>query len=250
MVIAWPTFAQETKAEKTEAKKLQEEIDHGEVVETTESKLAERLNTATPQERAGFALYKLNEAIPNFDNWVRGTERFKRTVFRQRSTLVKQETARLKNLFQNYDIKNDPIILDLPIRLRVSPSQDNNFSLAFKFAKNIKGDHSYVAQTFSNEDLAIIFHKPEILNTIAFTAEEFHENVRKYWYEDTNYSATLSLELIPLTADIEDKMDIEKTPHWTLFAEIKNAEITYYDRFIRENITLWAHNTENNIENE
>lgn len=216
------------------------------IIETTDTKIAERKNIVTPDELAGFALFKLNNQTPNYANWVRGTERFQKTVFSQRNIIIEQESARLKTLFDSYEVANTPIPIELPIRLRLSETPSNDYALSFKYKNTQNGDHSFITEKFSNEDLAILFTDPDILGKISFSNSEYEEKIKQYWFANTNYSGILNLELIPVAANTENTMEINEKPHWMMSARIKSAKITFFDRLKNENVPVWVYNPQNN----
>ncbi len=214
------------------------------VKETTQALRAKRLNQADPAEKATFAFYKLGHATPNFDTWVRNTKRFKTTPFAHRINTLKYETNRLKTLFQNYNIQSEPIEIKLPIRIFVTQDGEN-YTLKFTIKPPAQGTTEYNIQSFGKETLAIIYSNTAILENIHFNTQEYLSNIKQYWFEDIKYDAELALTLRPISADHENKIQLQQKQHWLMATRIEDAKINFFDRFEQENKALWRQKAQN-----
>ena len=78
---------------------------------TAPSSYAQSRSKAFSPEEVAIAYYKSGDVVPNFEKWIKDRDPYKHTAWAKRVKVYEEELARLALAYQQYDPKNDFIIV-------------------------------------------------------------------------------------------------------------------------------------------
>lgn len=190
-------------------------------------------------DKAIFAFFKLASLTPDYDQWIRNSEKYITSA--EDPTLQRDiyeiESLRLKWGFGTYNPEQDFIKIRTPVKLALNTARKPQ--LAFIFPGNISGSVPYFPFPYGNEAVALIVGDLENFMRIDLSPEEF-EKISSLIAPGQAYDAQLSLRVRPVSADGATPLKLDGMDQWLLMGETGYLEILYAPQGQSET-ALWAY---------
>ena len=193
------------------------------------------------EEKAVFAYLKLTEQEPDFENWIKNTQRYQEARKAEKDKLFESEKKRLDWGFATHDPKKDLVTFRSPIRLTTYTDENGKRVVNTRFVNNTQNEESYFPIQYGPEPIAFIIQDLEKYRNITLQPEEI-KKIKEYFYDSAPYEAIMEIRVRPLSADNKDKLFVDYKEQWLMLGDIAYIKIDYYDEFKLQHINVWDSN--------
>ncbi len=193
---------------------------------------------STPTEQIALAFYKMGNAAPNWDSWIKTRPPYSITPWARREKIYNQEKVRLKRSYQRFNPERHFIIVHTKVKLKPtvvqasSKDEKDAYKLPITFVS--APEASYFPYDFLDSRFILIpYHMQKIMN----------DDIEKHEYDFLRkLGVTPSKEFI-MTAELRaDKANIDKPlmidglEQWALYTDIVSLSIWNEDGLL-----LWEY---------
>ncbi len=194
---------------------------------------AKPLAKLSPEYLAGFAFFKFAKATPDFEAWIKASNRYKSATPRERVIMLRSEAPMLAGYFNAYMPKENPI----EIKARVKYSTPNTKAAEKMLAetgtitigmKIIGQKEDFFPIQVGDMWIAMIPGNLDEMMTLHFDKEEYETFKRQTaggGLTGNGVEAIVQLVLLPTSADIKQPMQIEGFNLWMLGVRIIDLEL-------------------------
>lgn len=185
---------------------------------------AAEIPASTP-EQVAIAFFKTDGLTPNFEQWARNNDSFKRVAPTRVAKYIDGEKQRFSKIWHNYNPEEDFIVVktrvDLNISARTPKDMPQEYWLNIQF---IEGDASYFPIVFQDYNFAIIPQKMETLLLQPLRREQY-DILHQQLGAATQGYADLYVQLKPARAHTNQPFVIDGQERWVLLCDVIGMEI-------------------------
>ena len=197
--------------------------------------------TVSDAEKAVFAYLKLTDQEPNFEAWIKNSQKYLDATKARKVKILEEDRERLDWGFGTFDVTKDFITIKAPIRLTTTLREDGTRMVYTRFVDDRHNETPYFPFSFGKDSIAFIIQGLESYAAIALKPEEIPK-IKQYFYNSAPYEAEMEMRIRPISADAEKKLLIDYKDQWLMLGDIAYLKINYYDEFKLQNINVWDYN--------
>lgn len=193
----------------------------------------EPMNKLSPEYNAGFAFFKYAKATPNYELWVKSSERYKNATPRERVIMLRSEVPMLEGYFNAYAPQENPIDVKVRVKFKAPSTKAVNTMLTEQGfvtipMKIIGQKEDFFPIQVADMWIAMIPGNMEEVLTLIFEKDEYETFVRQAagtTLLGTNAEAMLHLSLLPTGADTKNPMQVDGFNLWMLGVRLIDMEL-------------------------
>ncbi len=195
----------------------------------------------TEDEKAIIAYLKLTDKKPDYDAWIKNTEKYKGASQYAQANILKEEKERLEWGFTSYNTEEELITIKAKIRISTALVADNKRVIYTRFVDDRHNETPYFPYIYGVDSIAFIIQELENFQTLNVKPKEV-PLVKQYLHDSTPYEAEIEMRIKPISADKKAKLLVDYKEQWLMLGEIAYLKINYYDTYKLQNINLWDYN--------
>lgn len=182
-------------------------------------------------EKVGLAFYKMSGAKPDFRNWVKKSDAYKKAVPTERVNLLRSETARLERGMTTYHPDEDLINFSIDVTVRRLPDADadpNNVRHALQVVFSDTRDN-YIPVEGGDVWVAMVVKDMEKYGFRVFSTPELTSALQKlgtvHMAKVQNIPAHVKMTLRPLSVSAKTPVQVEDIDLWPMLAEVASFSL-------------------------
>ena len=197
--------------------------------------------TVSEEEKAVFAYLRLTDQEPDYDAWIKNTEKYQDARTQRRKQILEEEKERLDWGFGTYNARESLITIKAKIRLSTTVKEDGRRMLYTRFDDERHNETPYFPFKYGKDSIAFIIQDLETYRAIELEPEEIPK-IKEYFYDSAPYEAEMEMRIRPLSADSNEKLFVDYKDQWLMLGDIAYLRINYYDEFKLEDMNVWDYN--------
>ncbi len=196
---------------------------------------AQKSQRAATSEQVALAFYRMGNAVPNWENWIKSTAPYNLTPWAHREKIFKQEQLRLQNAYAKFNPERHFLIVHTKVMMQPNKKIDEDgkesYHLPIKFKSAPEAE--FFPYDFLTDRIIIVPYKLKgIMN------DEIEKNEYDFLIKNnaSGKEFTMVAQLRADEANIEKPLVINKVNNWALYTDIVSMSIWNND-----GILLWEH---------
>lgn len=165
----------------------------------------------------------------NADAAIRQTEIFRKATGEEQNRMIASEKIPLETEFTNIDPKKQVIVIRSSVNLKTSLAPNSRLQASFTTPPR-PASSIYFPYNWGGLNIALIPDRLEPFLDIPLKPSEATSAISKI----TGGTATIVIEMLPLSADARSQMTLDGVPQWLLMTRI--VAVSYYNETMQ---TIW-----------
>lgn len=208
----------------------------------------EEIASVTGEEKAVFAYFKLGKKAPDYEKWIKTLPSYMGAPESKKIQALIKESLRLDAGFANYSLDNDPLVITLDIRAKITSPDENGksffiseFSNEFSSIDLENGQIPSFNFPYAEEKVVLVIFELTKLGTMPLTEKQLKSIMDKTDEVDSFFPARLTLHIRPSEADHENAViSDEGVPLWLMSGNIAYMRCSFDDlRTGQDDKHLW-----------
>lgn len=186
----------------------------------------------TDAEKVGFAFYQLVNAEPDFQAWIKNSDKYKEASPVEKNQMLNEDETRLRNAFYHYIPDQDLIEINFTGVFHASNYFGRGQSEGVTTNVQILFDdipQKFVPFQVGEMWIAVVPQDIEKLTKQNLNAEEYSEIGKKIGFDKRVFAlkenVNIKMRLRPLSADAKEPVILQELPMWLMLAEIASFEV-------------------------
>lgn len=198
-------------------------------------------------EKVGFAFHKLGRFDPDFEAWIRNSDRYDGATMRGKAALLQDDYYRLEAGYINFLPDVDLISLNMEAHVEASNffqrSQMDDDTVTSIKINLLDLPENYFPFQVGEYWIAVVIKDFEKVTNMSFKKDEYRQFVEKFKLAQNAYQlkqkVTIDLKLRPVSVDTTEPIMLDGFEMWLMLAEIADMQLWRDVNGTRE--YLWHH---------
>lgn len=194
---------------------------------------AQKKESYSDLERAGFAFHKMSGFKPDFKTWILQSEQYNKATPVKKVELLQSDLYRLQNGYYNYMPDTDLITLTLPLLMEIPTMEDVEGTGSYaRVHINFKDlPENYLPMKIGDLWVAVVIEDFGRIAGISLGADQYAEIARRIRHNKARKSekpvqTTVEIQLRPLSVDTSAPMVLDDTEMWLMLTEMGTAKLS------------------------
>lgn len=196
-------------------------------------------------EKVGFAFHQLGKFEPDYESWIKNTDRYKALLPANQLGVMHKELTRLRSGYHNYIPDADLVSIEIEALIKSSNyfvQSQKKGELTDVTIDLIDLPENYFPFQVGDTWIALVIKDFDLLNQHTFSAEDYRAFAKTLGLTaayQLSQKVSIDLKLRPLSVDTSSPLSLDGLDMWLMLAEI--GEMTVWRKVNRDKQVLWTY---------